>query len=212
MRRAAVQWIGLVAIVLALILAPYFLFAETVQARTDVFMSSARDRPLLAGVVLGSLLAVDILLPVPSSIVSTSAGYVLGFAVGLAVSTLGMTLCCLAGAWLGARPGRAAAGKIIGPEEIQRLERLSHRFGDWAIVLARPVPILAEASVVFAGMSRMPTGRLLLLCMLSNLAISAVYCAVGALAATRHSFLLAFLGSVALPAVFIVLGRRQSRR
>jgi len=208
MRPAAMKWTGLIAIVLMLILVPYFFLADRVQAWTDEFLSSARERPLVSAIVLGTLLAVDILLPVPSSIVSTSAGYVLGFAGGLTVSTFGMTICCMAGAWLGARPGRVAAGKIIGEKEIERLESLSRRFGDWVIVLARPVPVLAEASVVFAGMSRMPTGRLLLLCTLSNLAISAVYSAVGALAATKHSFLLAFIGSVALPAVFIVLGRR----
>ncbi|NQT92225.1 MAG: VTT domain-containing protein [Lentisphaerae bacterium] len=205
------KWISLIAIVLAVILVPYFFFAESVQAWTEQFMASARDRPVSSAVVLGSLLAVDILLPVPSSIISTAAGYVLGFAGGLLVSTLGMTVCCLAGAWLGSRPGRAVAGKILGGEEIDRLERLSRRFGDWAIVVARPVPVLAEASVLFAGMSRMPVRRLLVLCALSNLAISAVHSAVGAFAATRHSFLLACVGSIVLPALAIVLSRRRRR-
>jgi uncharacterized membrane protein YdjX (TVP38/TMEM64 family) len=69
--------------------------------------------------------------------------------------------------------------------------------------------MLAEASVLFAGISGMPLAQYLLLSTLSNLGISAAYAAVGALSATVNSFLLAFAGSILLPLVAMLLVRTK---
>jgi membrane protein DedA with SNARE-associated domain len=79
------------------------------------------------------------------------------------------------------------------------------------IVITRPVPVLAEASVLFAGMSRMPTGQFMLLTMLSNLGISAVYAAVGAFSANANSFLLAFAGSILIPLVAMLAAKTRRK-
>jgi membrane protein DedA with SNARE-associated domain len=78
------------------------------------------------------------------------------------------------------------------------------------MVLCRPVPVLAEASVVFAGLVHAPLGRFLRLTAFSNLGIALGYSAVGAFAGREHStgaFLLAFLGALLLPGVFMVISR-----
>jgi hypothetical protein len=51
----------------------------------------------------------------------------------------------------------------------------------------------------------MPLYQYLLLSTLSNLGISAVYAAVGALSATVNSFLLAFSGSILVPLMAMLL-------
>ena len=51
---------------------------------------------------IGALLALDVFLPVPSSIVSTGAGVLLGFWTGAAVIWIGMTLGCVIGYVFGA--------------------------------------------------------------------------------------------------------------
>jgi membrane protein DedA with SNARE-associated domain len=48
-------------------------------------------------------------------------------------------------------------------------------------------------------MSHMPLNRFTMLSTLSNLAISAVYAAIGAMSATVNSFLLAMAGSILVP-------------
>jgi membrane protein DedA with SNARE-associated domain len=83
-----------------------------------------------------------------------------------------------------------------------------NRYGHWALILFRPVPVLAEASVFFAGLSRMSRTRFLALVALSNLGISAVYAATGAFSASRDTFLYAFAGAVALPGLGLLLFRR----
>ena len=203
--RNAYRWLLMCIAILAVILIPFFLFGDRIETWTDNFLRAASDQSGLVAIVLGLLLASDILLPVPSSMVSTAAGFFLGFMSGIITSLIGMTVSCIAGFWLGAKCGRPIACRLVGNNELKRLEELSHRFGEWVIVVSRPIPVLAEASVLFAGISGMPTYRFLLLSTLSNLGISAVYAAVGAFSATTNSFLLAFAGSILFPLIAIVI-------
>jgi len=203
------RWLLLGLIILAFILVPFLLFADAIEMWTQDFLESAGERSALVAAVLGTLLAIDILLPVPSSVVSTAAGLFLGFTGGMMTSLVGMTFSCSAGFWLGARFGRPIASRLVGTGELQRLEEISRRVGDWLIVVARPVPVLAEASILFAGMSRMPTHRFMLLTTLSNLGISAVYAGIGALSATLNSFLLAVAASILVPLLAMMIMRRD---
>ena len=203
------RWLLLWAVVVAIILLPFFVVGGYIDTWTREFLASASGQPVLVAVVLGLLLATDILLPVPSSVVSTAAGLFLGFAAGLVTSLAGMTVSCIAGFWLGAGLGRPMASRMVGTGELKRLENMSRRFGDWIIVIARPVPVLAEASVLFAGMSRMPASRFMLLSTLSNLGISAAYAAIGAMSATINSFLFAMAGAILIPWFAMVIMKKK---
>jgi uncharacterized membrane protein YdjX (TVP38/TMEM64 family) len=211
--RSALRWSLLAGLVFAIILIPFIFFGSQLETWTENFVHSATGYPGWIAAVLGSLLAVDILLPLPSSLISTAAGFLLGLVRGTLTSWAGMTASCIIGFWLGKKYGRSAASKIVGESELERLEALSRRVGNWVIVIARPVPVLAEASVLFAGISKMPIGQFLLLTTLSNLGISAVYAVVGALSANANSFLLAFAGSIFIPLVAMLLSKaRRGKR
>ncbi len=176
---ARAGWALLVCGVLALVLVPFALFGARVDAWAAGFFHPGGAPPGWVALVIAGLLAGDVVLPVPSSLVGTAAGYLLGFAGGTAVAWAGMTAGALLGYALGARAGRPAATRLVGPAELARLEALRARFGDGVLVVTRPVPVLAEAAVVFAGVGRMPLRRFLALTAASNLGISAAYAAVG---------------------------------
>jgi membrane protein DedA with SNARE-associated domain len=201
--RWAVLWVILITIVLL----PFVLFGEQFEAFGKQITQSDTSRWLVAGAVF-SLLALDVFLPVPSSIVSTGAGVLLGFAVGTTVVWSGMMAGSLLGYAVGAR-GSGAARKLVGADGIARAADLVKRYGDLTIVLCRPVPVLAEASVVFAGLVRANYGRFLRLTVTSNLGIAAGYAAIGAYSRRldTYSFLIAFLGALLLPGIFILISR-----
>ena len=163
------------------------------------------------GLLLGGLLASDVLLPIPSSFISTGLGHLLGFFLGTLIGWAGMTVGCLVGYLMGRFAAQTARRRFLDENEIAQMVKVSDRFGDWALVVLRPVPVLAEASVLCAGMAQMPIGKFLGLCLLSNLGISAAYSAVGALTADLQSFLLAFLGAVLLPGIAMLLARPLQR-
>lgn len=206
----SMHWTILTGLVLAVILVPWFIWGSQIDAWIDLQLKSPAAETSFLAAILTLLLASDILLPVPSSIVSTALGFLLNFPGGMLASWLAMTISSTAGYWL-ARSGRPLARTLLGDTEMNHLDSMERRAGDWIIVVCRPVPVLAEASVLFAGMGRMPAGRFMMLSVLSNLAVSFVYSVVGAFAASAHSFLLAFAGSVFVPALAMFLTRRRGR-
>jgi uncharacterized membrane protein YdjX (TVP38/TMEM64 family) len=199
--RWALLWMAIVAVVLV----PFFLFESQFNAFAADLTRGAVT-PALAAAAISGLLAFDVLLPVPSSIVSTGAGALLGFPLGTAVVWGGMMAGCLVAYALGARAS-GAAQRFVGAVSLERARRIGDRYGDWTIVICRPVPVLAEATILAAGLVRAPLGRVLLLAGAANLGIAAGYAAVGAYAMRVDSFLLAFVGAIAIPAVALGAAR-----
>jgi membrane protein DedA with SNARE-associated domain len=114
--------------------------------------------------------------------------------------------------WLGRSVGRAGLLRFMGPGELARAEGVTARFGGAALVLSRPVPVLAEATSLLAGACGMPFRRAMLLSALSNAGISAAYAAVGAYSQHADSFLLAFAGAIGLPGIAMLVARIGWRR
>ncbi|MFN0172689.1 MAG: TVP38/TMEM64 family protein [Bryobacteraceae bacterium] len=204
-------WLAAGGVILAVILVPFFVWESSIHGFTDG-LNGRTGHPVAFGFVLGSLLALDIVLPVPSSIVSTLSGVSLGFWAGMAVNWIGMTAGCAAGYWIGAAMGRTAIRRIIDAGDLERMSRTWSRFGDWSVVLCRAVPVLAEASVFFAGIARHPFARFFTISTLANGGVAAVFAWMGAYSRDTGSFLAAFAGAVLLPGLGMFIGRQWSRK
>jgi uncharacterized membrane protein YdjX (TVP38/TMEM64 family) len=199
------RWAVLALVLFAFVLVPFVLFEAEFNSLAERLLRSGGVGAALA---IGGLLALDIVLPIPSSLLSTAAGALLGFPLGTGVSWLGMTVASSLGYWLGTR-ATGATSRFVGAESLRRAERLTQRFGDWAIVASRPVPVLAEAGALLAGILRTPWPRYLALSAGANLGVSLVYAFVGAYARQWDSFLLAFAGALLLPAAGMLLAKAK---
>ncbi len=192
--RELLKPILLVAVVLLIPILPFAGFGpwleEAIQRQLHVYLS-----PLVIAAAVIGLLATDVFLPIPSSVVSAVAGNALGIVAGTALSWLGMTLGAVFGFALARAFGRPLALRFAGHEDINRIDLASDRFGPLVLVLARPVPVLAEASVLFLGTSRLGWRPFLVTVALSNLGIAAVYAALGGWVQLP----LALAASIALP-------------
>ena len=209
-RHSAARWCVLAALLLAIILVPFILYEEAITAAVESYVRS--DQPLVAiAIGIALLLASDVLLPVPSSVVATASGFLMGWPLGTLVTWLGMNVGAVIGYWVGSSAGRRAARRFVGDDEVARAAVSFARWGDWSLIVSRAVPVLAEASVVFAGTVRMPFARFAFLTGVANAAIALVYAAVGTYALGTQTFLLAFAGSIALPGLAIWLSREKSR-
>ncbi|MDD4736693.1 MAG: VTT domain-containing protein, partial [Kiritimatiellae bacterium] len=199
----------LATLILALILIPFVLFGTWIEEWTVRFIETAREHRLLSAAVLGGLLAGDVVLPTPSSLISTACGLLLGGPLGTLTSLLGMSISCTLGYALGRFGRTALRNRMLSETDLVRLEHLYQRTGDWLVVITRPVPVLAEAAVIVAGMGRMPFARFLLLSTLSNLGISLVYALVGAFSADSGAFFWSFAGAILLPLAALLLMKRS---
>ena len=205
--RWALLWIALIGVVLL----PFVLFEDAFNTFAGR-IASGEASPSLAALAIGGLLALDVFLPVPSSIVSTAAGVLLGAWLGAAIVWIGMMAGCVVGYFVGVKSAPLAR-RLVGATGLARAADLADRYGAWAVVLCRPVPVLAEATVVFAGLVRARLGRFLFLTAAANLGIAAGYAAIGAFSMRLDSFLMAFIGAIVVPGVALLAARwlRPSR-
>ncbi len=126
------------------------------------------------------LLFVDLVLPVPSSLVMILSGAAFGMWWGALLSLAGS----IGGEWLGfelvRRYGRRAARRIAGEEEIARVHRLFARHGVLAVALTRALPVVMETTSVVAGLSGMRRGAFLRASLLGTAPIVVIYAYAGA--------------------------------
>jgi len=188
----------LTAVPLAIILLPFVAVGGQVDAWVSDEMSDSSA--LWTGLVVFALLAGDILFPVPSSLVATAAGGALGAVFGTVVVATAMTVGCAVGFMLAGRLGSRCRRHVLDPVEYARIEDWFARFGVAVLVICRPLPVLAEASVLVAGAARIPLRTALLATGLANVGIAAMYATLGSLARGWLSFLLIFAGACILPA------------
>lgn len=195
--RRAVALLGLGAFVLV----PFALFGTQLERLLLVSLELVREHLALAYTTIVAVLAVDVVLPVPASLVSASAGAMFGFWGGVLAIWLGMSLGCALGYAIGRHAGEPILRRIVGVDDLERSRQVLDRRGAVVIVIARAVPVLAEATVLVAGAARMRLAPFALLSGAANLAVALAYAAVGALSLSGGSFFLFFFGLATLPAL-----------
>jgi len=198
-------------VILAIPIVPFLLFGQRVDAWFAAWQQNPPAAPVVAAVVIG-LLATDVFLPIPSSVVATLAGYQLGVIGGTGAVWCGMTLGAVIGfamaRWLGPR----FVTWMTRHSDLARTQRLTDRYGPLILVFGRGVPVLAEASVLLLGMHGLSWRRFLPPVLLSNLGLAVAYAAFGKVA-EKYSLLPLALGvSIALPVVMVALFRAWSGR
>jgi uncharacterized membrane protein YdjX (TVP38/TMEM64 family) len=167
--------------------------------------------PAVLAVIEVSVLAADLLLPVPSSMVATLGGAQLGVVVGTACAWLGMTAGSMLGWWLGRTAGAASLARLTA-EEREQLALQQRRFGPLAVVLTRPLPLVAEAAALMAGAAGMEWREFLLAAGGGNLAIALVWSLAGALGREADSLQWMLVGSLIVPVVITWLALRRNRQ
>lgn len=196
MRHAFLLLLALIVVVVA----PFLLFGTAVEQWSTSALGSTTSTSVLA-VSIAALLAADIFLPIPSSVVATAAGATLGAVAGTVVVALGLSAGCVLGASVARRLGTRVVGALIGASELEHLRASLQRHGPALLVLCRPVPVLAEASVLAAGAIGISLPSLAWWTTLANVGVAITYATLGAQAATASSFLLVFAASMVLPAL-----------
>ena len=201
----------LVLISLAMVAVPIFpllLLGLAFEDRVENWMSAAAVSTEARFGVIVALLAGDILLPIPSSAVTTWGGGVIGVLGATAASTVGMTLGAVIGFSLARLLGQRFVDRRSGAGDRERTALLVERYGPVALVVTRPLPILAEACVLVVGTTGLSWRRFLPPVLLSNILVSATYAAAGAYFRERGAFSSAIVLSGTIPLLAALVARK----
>jgi len=149
-------------------------------------------------VTVVALLASDLLLPIPSSVVMVLSGAAFGVVWGSALSLAGS----IGGEWLGfelvRRYGRRASRSIVDDPERLRLERVFARYGAAAVVVTRALPVVMETMSVVAGLSGMSRAAFLTASLVGTAPIVVVYAYAGAVSRETGSIVPAVVMLIAV--------------
>lgn len=146
----------LTAVVLVALLVPILPFLAIGELPGEAWLEAADQDALRFGATAATLLAADIWIPVPSSIVGTLTGARLGWSEGFAWVWSGL----MVGNLLGYLSGRLLLGRLgAATREAPTLA---------GVLLSRPVPVLAEATTFVAGATRLRPLPFMLACGAGN--------------------------------------------
>jgi|SRR5215207_9465732 len=161
----------------------------------------------LAATLGVGLLIADVVLPVPSSLVMVAHGALFGVVGGTLLSLAGSTGAAMFGFWVGRRGGRLL-GRLVTAEERARADLLLERWGTLAVIVTRPVPLLAETVAIMAGASPMGWGRAALAALAGSLPPALLYALTGAAVANFQSTSLMFAFVLLVTGIFWMVGRQ----
>lgn len=154
------------------VLVPIVPFAVMGELPGQRWLDAQGEHALSIGAVGAALLAIDVLLPIPSSVLGALLGGRLGFTLGWFWAVLGLSV----GSAVGYLLGRLWPVRFV--EEMRGVTGEAPAVA--AIVLSRPVPVLAEAISIAAGVTRVPPLRFALASLLGNALYAAAMAGNGA--------------------------------
>jgi uncharacterized membrane protein YdjX (TVP38/TMEM64 family) len=151
------------------------------------------------------LLVADVILPVPSSVVMVANGALFGVVGGTFLSVGGSTGAALVGFSIGRRGGRLL-DRLVTPEERARADHMLSRWGGLAIMVTRPVPLLAETVAIMAGTSPLGWRQIALAASVGSLPPALLYALSGATAAALTGGVLVFGLVLLVAGIFSLAG------
>jgi len=161
---------------------------------------------VLAAIVGVGLLIADVLLPVPSSLVMVAHGALFGVVGGTLLSLVGSVGAALFGFAIGRRGGKLLE-RLVKPAEREWADRMLARWGGLAVVVSRPIPIVAETVAIIAGTSKLGWGRMTIAALAGSLPPALLYALTGATVANFQSTSLMFGAVLLVTGAFWLMGR-----
>lgn len=187
-----------------LVIASFLLFEQQIQGvliHLNLYQPTTPTQTFNLALLLIALLALDVVLPVPSSLVALLAVAMLGSLGGYLVIFIGLCLGAGLGYALGAGYFRLLSGRLGLHQRQPR--QLAYRLGTLSLICLRGVPVLAETSVVAAGMQRYPLRAFTVITTLANAGLALAYTAIGTFLIEQNALLVTILASMVLPVVFV---------
>ncbi len=192
----------LVVGLLLLLFLVLFLLVETarVPLLTDPASWLQRPGPLAAILSVG-FLVVDVVLPMPSSLIMIANGALFGVVGGTLLSVIGTMGAAIVGFVLGRR-SEALLARFVSPAEQAQGDKLLHQWGTLAILVTRPVPLLGETVMIMAGASTLRWKPVMLAALAGSLPRALLYALAGTVSTSFQHSSLVFGSMLLLAGVF----------
>jgi uncharacterized membrane protein YdjX (TVP38/TMEM64 family) len=156
-----------------------------------------------------ALLAGDLFLPVPGTVVISALGLIYGVLLGGVIAVAGLMAAGFCGYGLGRLFGERFARRWLGDRDYERGKLLFAEGGGWVVAMSRALPILPEVISCTAGLVRMPFKRFAVSLACGSVPMGFLFAAIGH--AGREAPGWAFGLSLVVPALLWLAASRIQR-
>jgi uncharacterized membrane protein YdjX (TVP38/TMEM64 family) len=196
--------IGIPFLVSCIVVIITFLVFENLEAFFINALNNVSQHKEVYSLVSFLVLASDIILPVPSSIVMYTNGYILGLIAGSFISLVAVMIGAIVGYYLGKMTSLGIKAK-----EDENAERVLLKYGTMSILISRGIPILSESICIVCGYNKMPLKLYLILNLIGYIPVCLVYGFFGSAGYDKNTFLISFGCSLLISALFWFLGKKM---
>ncbi len=109
----------------------------------------------LIAIIIIIIIALDFLLPVPSSLIMITSGIIFGGLLGGILSLVGGIIGSIINFELSRKFGKKKAHQFLGNEDSKNLIEFFNKKGALLVVLSRIIPLIMETVSTIAGLSNM---------------------------------------------------------
>ena len=200
----------ILALLLAAIIVPFLVWGHTFEsllspdAMRELFVQNRR----IAWMIGILLLIADLFLPIPSTIVMSSLGWLYGPVIGGLISSVGLLLSALMAYQLSRFFGRRLAVRLAGEGSLTAAAQWFSQAGSPCIAVSRCLPVLNEAVACLAGLSGFPLRRFLAASLAGSVPSGFTFAYIGHLGSKNSTAAIAL--SVIIPVVLWFLYRKVS--
>jgi len=189
------------ALLLTAIIVPFLIWGDTFESllSPDAMRALFEQNRRFAWLIGIALLAADLFLPIPSTIVMSSLGWLYGPNTGGLISATGLFLSACIAYQLSRHLGRRLAVRLAGEESLTGAAEWFSKAGGPCIAISRCLPVLNEAISCLAGLSGFPQRQFLTAALLGSVPTGFVFAYIGHLGRKDSS------AAIALSAIVPVL-------
>lgn len=207
MFRSAHLCILLTSLTLIVILSFLFFEKNTTEIISTIFqkLQQENQQPYLSMIFLTLILGINVILPVPDSLASVMATSHFNQFLAPTIICLGLTISSFIGYWLGSSLKKITSLHNPNYPVAYKVQKNAHHASIILLILFRAIPVLAELSVITAGIIKLPFKQFIWLMSLSNIGLAIAYNQLGVLAASSHSILFLIIAGAILPSCAIAI-------
>ncbi|ANQ51944.1 VTT domain-containing protein [Flammeovirga sp. MY04] len=126
-----------------------------------------------------TLLSLDIILPIPGSLIMIGNGTYFGWFEGTILSVIGGMISTFIGFYLGKQP--QLIQRFLSDKEKNKASELIQKWGILIVAVSRPIPLLSESICIMAGCSNISNSKMFFYSFLGYLPGAFIYAYSGEL-------------------------------
>lgn len=164
-----------------LVLIPFAIWGEQIdtfftQTSTVSFLESYGYWAWIIGI---GLLMLDLLFPLPATVIMAAIGILYGPLLGGIINGIGLVLAGTLGYELCRQLGEHTTRRLLGEKDWQKGQKINHKIGGFIVALSRWTPVLPEVIACMAGMMRMERLKFYLALACGSVPLGFAYATVG---------------------------------